>query len=116
MRFVLPAMAFLVAGSAGAIAHAQGSSRPPEPAAPLHLDVKRAKLDNGLRVVMLVDHTTPTVAINVVYDVGARNEERGRSGFAHLFEHMMFQGSRNVPRGEHLKLVAAHGGQLDGTT
>src|SRR4051794_36513978 len=116
MRFVLPAMAFLVASNAGALAHAQGTSRPSEPAAPLHLDVKRAKLDNGLRVVMLVDHTTPTVAVDVVYDVGARNEERGRTGFAHLFEHMMFQGSRNVPRGEHFKLVTGHGGQLNGTT
>lgn len=84
--------------------------------AELHFDVKRAKLDNGLRVVMLVDHTSPTVAVDVVYDVGARNEERGRTGFAHLFEHMMFQGSANVPRGEHFKLVTSHGGQLNGTT
>jgi predicted Zn-dependent peptidase len=84
--------------------------------ATLHFDVKRTKLDNGLRVVLLVDHTSPTVAIDVVYDVGARNEERGRTGFAHLFEHMMFQGSKNVPRGEHFKLVTGHGGQLNGTT
>ena len=56
----------------------------------LRFDVKRTKLDNGLRVVTLVDHTSPTVAVDVVYDVGSRNEERGRSGFAHLFEHMMF--------------------------
>ncbi|HSO37403.1 MAG TPA: pitrilysin family protein [Labilithrix sp.] len=101
-------LALLLSGSVAAAA-------PPDPA-PLHLDVKRAKLPNGLRVVMLVDHATPTVAIDVVYDVGARNEERGRSGFAHLFEHMMFQGSRNVARGEHGRLVSAHGGQLDGTT
>jgi zinc protease len=100
-----------------ALAHA---APVPEPArgavTQLRLDVKRTKLDNGLRVVMLVDHTTPTVAIDVVYDVGARNEERGRSGFAHLFEHMMFQGSHNVPRGAHFKLVSSHGGQLNGTT
>jgi predicted Zn-dependent peptidase len=82
----------------------------------LRFDVKRTKLENGLRVVMLVDHTSPTVAIDVVYDVGGRNEERGRSGFAHLFEHMMFQGSANVPRGDHFKLVTSHGGQLNGTT
>jgi zinc protease len=94
-----------------------GPSPPPAPGpAQLHLDVKRAKLDNGLRVVMLVDHTSPTVAVDVVYDVGARNEERGRTGFAHLFEHMMFQGSKSVPRGEHFKLVTGHGGQLNGTT
>jgi len=65
---------------------------------------------------MLVDHTTPTIAIDVIYDVGGRNEERGRSGFAHLFEHMMFQGSANVPRGDHFKLVTSHGGTLNGTT
>lgn len=82
----------------------------------LGFDVKRTRLDNGLRVVMLVDRTSPTVAIDVVYDVGGRNEERGRSGFAHLFEHMMFQGSANVPRGEHFKLVTGHGGTLNGTT
>lgn len=99
----------------------------PAPAAPpaatstakataLELDVRQAKLDNGLRVVMAPDHTAPTVAIDVVYDVGGRNEERGHSGFAHLFEHMMFQGSANVPRGEHFKLVSGHGGTLNGTT
>ena len=82
----------------------------------LHFDVKRTKLDNGLRVVMLVDHTSPTVAVDVVYDVGGRNEERGRSGFAHLFEHMMFQGSANVARGDHFRLVTSHGGTLNGTT
>ncbi len=82
----------------------------------LRFDVKRTKLENGLRVVMLVDHTSPTVAVDVVYDVGGRNEERGRSGFAHLFEHMMFQGSANVPRGEHFRLVTSHGGMLNGTT
>jgi zinc protease len=89
---------------------------PPPAPAKLRFDVKRTKLENGLRVVMLVDHTSPTVAVDVVYDVGARNEERGRTGFAHLFEHMMFQGSKNVPRGEHFKLVTGHGGQLNGTT
>lgn len=82
----------------------------------LSMDVKKAKLDNGLRVVMSVEHATPTVAVDVVYDVGGRNEQRGRSGFAHLFEHMMFQGSRNVARGDHFKLVMGHGGSLNGTT
>jgi predicted Zn-dependent peptidase len=87
-----------------------------EGVAQLRFDVKRRKLDNGLRVVMLVDRTSPTVAVDVVYDVGGRNEERGRSGFAHLFEHMMFQGSANVPRGDHFRLVTSHGGTLNGTT
>jgi predicted Zn-dependent peptidase len=89
-----------------------------EPERPLEvaLDLHRATLENGLRVVVNVDHTSPTVAIAVVYDVGSRNEEHGRSGFAHLFEHMMFEGSKNVAKGEHFKLVAGRGGELNGTT
>jgi len=82
----------------------------------IKLDVRRSKLDNGLRVVLAPDHTSPTIAVDVIYDVGGRNEERGHAGFAHLFEHMMFQGSANVARGEHFKLVTSHGGTLNGTT
>src|SRR4029077_12557636 len=81
----------------------------------IKLDVRRAKLDNGLRVVLAPDHTSPTIAVDVIYDVGGRNEERGHAGFAHLFEHMMFQGSANVARGDHFKLVTSHGGTLNGT-
>ncbi|HEX9295768.1 MAG TPA: pitrilysin family protein [Polyangiaceae bacterium] len=92
-----------------------GKAAPPQPQT-LSLLIQKATLDNGLRVVMNVDHTSPTVAVAVTYDVGARSEERGRSGFAHLFEHMMFEGSANVPKGEHFKLVSAHGGNLNGTT
>ncbi len=82
----------------------------------LELPITKLTLDNGLRVVMNVDHTSPTVAVAVVYDVGSRDEEKGRSGFAHLFEHMMFQGSKNVKKGEHFTLVTGHGGVLNGTT
>ena len=91
----------------------------PAPAAApvtLNLPVKRVTLENGLRVVVDVDPTSPTVAIAVVYDVGSRDEERGQRGFAHLFEHLMFQGSQNVAKGDHVRLVAGHGGMLDGTT
>jgi predicted Zn-dependent peptidase len=109
MRSPLLPLALALAAAVVGAAHTSA-------AAELKLDVKRAKLDNGLRVVMLVDHTSPTVAVDVVYDVGGRNEIRGRTGFAHLFEHMMFQGSANVARGEHFKLVTAHGGTLNGTT
>jgi predicted Zn-dependent peptidase len=73
-------------------------------------------LDNGLRVVLSEDHSVPVVAVNVWYHVGSANEEKGRSGFAHLFEHMMFQGSENVGKGDHMKLVADAGGTMNGST
>ena len=102
---------------AGTKADATRPGAPPAPPVPpLKLDVRRAKLPNGLRVVLSVDHTSPTIAVDVMYDVGARNEERGHSGFAHLFEHMMFQGSANVPRGDHFQLVVGHGGTLNANT
>jgi zinc protease len=73
-------------------------------------------LDNGLRVVINEDHLAPVVAVNIWYDVGSRHETAGRTGFAHLFEHLMFQGSRNVGRNDHFGLVSAAGGTLNGTT
>lgn len=82
----------------------------------LALATKRTTLDNGLRVVMNTDPSSPTVAVSVTYDVGSRNEREGQSGFAHLFEHMMFQGSRHLKKGEHFSLVAERGGTLNGTT
>ena len=87
-----------------------------EPQKSLNIPIVRERLANGLRVVMNPDHTVPTVAIAVYYDVGSRNEQRGRSGFAHLFEHMMFQGSANVGKGEHFLLVMNRGGSPNGTT
>ncbi len=93
------------------------SAEPAPPSTPsIQLDIRRSKLDNGLRVVLAPDHVSPTIAVDVVYDVGGRNEERGHSGFAHLFEHMMFQGSQNISRGDHFKLVTSHGGTLNGST
>ncbi len=80
------------------------------------LPIQRRTLDNGLRVVLSPDRTIPTVAIALYYDVGSRNEVQGRSGFAHLFEHMMFQGSANVGKGEHFQLVMNRGGSMNGTT
>jgi zinc protease len=82
----------------------------------LRLSIQRVRLDNGLRVVLQPDRSAPVVAIVVTYDVGSRNEVPGGSGFAHLFEHMMFQGSKHLKKGEHLSLVAARGGTLDATT
>ena len=73
-------------------------------------------LDNGLRVVISEDHLAPVVAINIWYDVGSRHETPGRTGFAHLFEHLMFQGSTHVPRNMHFGTVTEAGGTLNGTT
>ncbi len=73
-------------------------------------------LPNGLTVILSVDHTTPTVAVNVWYHVGSKNELPGRTGFAHLFEHIMFTGSGHVPYGLHDKLTEGIGGSNNGTT
>ena len=80
------------------------------------LELRDTKLDNGLRVILVPDHSAPVYAINVTYNVGSRNERPGRTGFAHLFEHMMFQGSENVGKGEHFILVLNNGGGMNGTT
>jgi predicted Zn-dependent peptidase len=80
------------------------------------LPVERATLKNGMRVVLSPDRTIPTIGLAMYYDVGSRNEVRGRTGFAHLFEHMMFQGSKNVAKGEHFQLVLNRGGEMNGTT
>jgi predicted Zn-dependent peptidase len=73
-------------------------------------------LANGLRVVVSEDHTVPTVTLNIWVNVGSRHEPAGRTGFAHLFEHLMFQGSRNVKSGEHFSALMAEGGRLNATT
>jgi predicted Zn-dependent peptidase len=74
------------------------------------------KLENGLRVFIAVDRTAPVFGISVTYNVGSRNERPGRTGFAHLFEHMMFEGSENVGKGEHFILIFNNGGNMNGTT
>lgn len=78
--------------------------------------VEYYKLDNGLRVVLSEDHTSPTVVVAVYYNIGFRIEPKGRTGFAHLFEHMMFQGSENLGKMEFIKLVEQNGGVLNGST
>jgi zinc protease len=77
---------------------------------------KEFRLKNGLRVILAEDHSAPTYSINVTYNVGSRDERLGRTGFAHLFEHMLFQGSENVGKGEHFILVQNNGGSANGTT
>ena len=80
------------------------------------LEFRDVKLDNGLRVILVPDHSAPVYGIDVCYNVGARNEHPGRTGFAHLFEHMMFEGSENVGKGEHFIQVFNNGGGMNGTT
>lgn len=82
----------------------------------VQVDFEKYKLGNGLRVVLARDNAVPVVAVYLIYGVGARSEEKGRTGFAHLFEHMMFQGSQNAPKGVHFKSVEANGGTLNGST
>lgn len=77
---------------------------------------QETKLKNGLRVFLVEDHSAPVISLALVYDVGSRNERQGRTGFAHLFEHMMFQGSENVGKSEHFILIDTNGGQMNGTT
>lgn len=78
--------------------------------------IEEFSLANGLRVVLSQDHSVPVVSIAVYYDVGSRNEKEGRTGFAHLFEHMMFQGSENVPKAAHFQYIFNAGGTMNGTT
>src|SRR5580765_3451847 len=73
-------------------------------------------LENGLRVLIVPDHAAPVVSVSLTYNTGSRNEKQGRTGFAHLFEHMMFEGSANVGKGEHMLLVQNYGGSLNGST
>jgi predicted Zn-dependent peptidase len=82
----------------------------------LSIPFDRHTLDNGLKVVLAPDRTVPVVATNIWYGVRSRNERRGKTGFAHLFEHMMFQGSAHVPKNKHFELVERVGGTLNATT
>ena len=73
-------------------------------------------LDNGLHVILYQDRATPNVNVSLMYHVGSKNEDPERTGFAHLFEHLMFEGSQNIDRGEYMKIVAANGGELNANT
>src|SRR6266545_6335108 len=79
-------------------------------------EIKRHTLDNGLRVVVSPDRSAPVVGVAVLYDVGIRSEPEGRTGFAHLFEHLMFQGSANLEKLEHFRYVQSSGGMFNGST
>jgi len=83
---------------------------------PLDYRIAERTLANGLRVIVSEDHSVPNVTVNLWVNVGSRHEAEGRTGFAHLFEHLMFQGSRHVANGEHFSALMAEGGRLNATT
>ncbi len=83
---------------------------------PQVLDIKTSKLPNGLELVLSEDHSRPVVNLQVWYHVGSKDERAGRTGFAHLFEHMMFRGSRNLGPEEHFRLVNRAGGNVNAYT
>src|SRR5215207_4612938 len=85
-------------------------------AAEVTIPIEKYELKNGLRVILSQDNATPVVTVYMIYDVGSRSEEKGRTGFAHLFEHMMFQGSANAPKGMHFATVESNGGVMNGST
>jgi zinc protease len=122
-RLAAASLAVAVAVTASPFARAQGSSKkmraapsPTTTAGGVNVPVTYYKLANGLRVVLSPDHSSPTVTVGVYYKIGFRVEPKDRTGFAHLFEHMMFQGSQNLGKMEFIKLVSNNGGILNGST
>jgi zinc protease len=117
LRHFAVSLLCLAAGTAGAQA---GKTMQPGKSPELRIDYTQDTLPNGLAVVYHVDHSTPVAAVLLWYNVGSKMEQPGRTGFAHLFEHMMFQGSKNVGKGEHFSLLEAAGGRggadINGTT
>jgi len=116
MRRLLFALAIVHVLPGQAAAQGAGAAQPRE----LRIDYIEDSLPNGLRVLYHVDNTSPVAAVVLWYDVGSKHEQPGRTGFAHLFEHMMFKGSRNVGDGEHFALLEQAGGRagqdINGTT
>jgi zinc protease len=84
--------------------------------ADMKVPFEKYTLKNGMKVILSQDNSVPVVSVYMLYNVGSRSEEKGRTGFAHLFEHMMFQGSANAPKGVHFQTVEANGGSLNGST
>ncbi|HXG52174.1 MAG TPA: pitrilysin family protein [candidate division Zixibacteria bacterium] len=116
MRQTVAAVLLAALLSACAALEVPGGLERAAPRAALRVPFETFTLENGLRVILSEDRTAPVYTLCVVYDVGSRDERPGRTGFAHLFEHMMFQGSANVGKGEHFLLVQNSGGSANGTT
>ena len=93
-----------------------GASLAAAPQAVPSIPYQQFTLPNGLHVILSEDHTAPLVGVEVLYDVGSKDEKPGRTGFAHLFEHLMFQGTVNLPKGESDRLIEAAGGSSNGST
>jgi predicted Zn-dependent peptidase len=106
---------FLLLAAMAALAPTASYAAPPATSG-FNVPVEYYKLPNGLKVVLSPDHSTPTVVLGVYYNIGFRIEPRDRTGFAHLFEHMMFQGSQNLGKMEFIRLVQQNGGVLNGST
>src|SRR5688572_10691533 len=103
--------------SAALFAACSRTSAPPAAADIPKIEFEKYALPNGLEVILSEDHRLPTVSVDIWYHVGPANEAAGRTGFAHLFEHMMFQGSKHVPGDSHFQLMEEAGGtNLNGTT
>ncbi|MFH1892945.1 MAG: insulinase family protein [Candidatus Zixiibacteriota bacterium] len=85
-------------------------------AGPAEWPITEAELDNGLKVIILEDHSTPAVTSQIWYHVGSKNERPGITGISHLFEHMMFKGSKNIPPEEHARIVQKNGGTSNAYT
>src|SRR6185369_15941483 len=117
-RRISLALSFALLVSSAGLAQSKTAKTPAQPAATaaFQVPVEYYKLPNGLRVMLSPDHTAPTIAIGVYYRIGFRIEPKDRTGFAHLFEHMMFQGSQNLGKMEFIKLVQQNGGILNGST
>ncbi len=101
MRIILVCLSFLWVSSAFA---------------QLQIDYKELRLENGLDVIMHKDNSSPVVSVSIMYHVGSKNENPERTGFAHFFEHLLFEGSENIPRGEYSKYVEKAGGTLNANT
>jgi zinc protease len=101
---------------APARAAAPPAAEAPQPPKAPDIPYQQFKLANGLNLLLHEDHTTPIVAVDVHYDVGSKDEKPGRTGFAHLFEHLMFQGSEHLPKGKADELIEAAGGSANGST
>ena len=115
-RFLIALTAAVVMYAPQAIAKAKLVETVTKKDGKLVIPYKKYVLDNGLTVIVHEDHSDPIVHVDVTYHVGSAREEIGKSGFAHFFEHMMFQGSDNVADEQHFKIITEAGGTLNGTT